>query len=262
MAEAVQFFKEQAIKKLKKKAQEEEDIKRWQQEDAERLAREKEADGDLAYRIDTVFTPKTEKLRTDFNNAVEKLQQTMQGLRANIDAMHVGSGEISSAADDLSRRTEQPALNAGVEAVRAGDVGRGFAVVASEVRALAQRSAESAKEIKGLISASTAQVTQGVDLVGATGKALGRIVERVAEIGALRKPEPALAQDSQEESWGILMPEAPQPGFLPPRVIELPDVLDLKAATPLTVEFLSMWGRPLDVDSLARGAAWRCTSRA
>jgi chemotaxis protein CheX len=45
------------------------------------------------------------------------------------------------------------------------------------------------------------------------------------------------------------MPEAPQPGFLPLRVIELPDVLDLKAATPLTVEFLSMRGRPLDVDA-------------
>lgn len=200
MAEAVQFFKEQAIKKLKKKAQEEEDIKRWQQEDAERLAREKEADGDLVYRIDTVFAPKTEKLRTDFNNAVEKLQQTMQGLRANIDAMHVGSGEISSAADDLSRRTEQPALNAGVEAVRAGDAGRGFAVVASEVRALAQRSAEAAKEIKGLISASTAQVTQGVDLVGATGKALGRIVERVAEID---KVVSGIAGSAQEQATAL-----------------------------------------------------------
>jgi len=294
MAEAVQVFKEQAIKKIQQKAQEEEDVKRWQQEDAERLAREAEearqdqnaisnlasglarlADGDLVTRLDTVFAPKTEKLRKDFNSAVEKLQQTMQGLRANIDAIHVGSGEITTAADDLSRRTEQQAasleetaatldqitatvkntaqgaiharevvrtaksdadesgdvvrqaitamggietssrqigqiigvideiafqtnllaLNAGVEAARAGDAGRGFAVVASEVRALAQRSAEAAKEIKGLISASTAQVAQGVDLVGATGKALGRIVTQVAEIDSVVSGIAASAQE-------------------------------------------------------------------
>ena len=130
MAEAVQVFKDQAIKKLKKKAEEEEAVKLWQKEDEERLTREKEAahqdqiaienlasglarlaDGDLVTRIDTAFAPKTEKLRSDFNSAVEKLRQTMQSIRTNIDAIHVGSGEISSAADDLSRRTEQQAAS-------------------------------------------------------------------------------------------------------------------------------------------------------
>jgi methyl-accepting chemotaxis protein len=77
------------------------------------------------------------------------------------------------------------ALNAGVEAARAGDSGKGFAVVASEVRALAQRSAEAAKEIKQLIAASSRHVGTGVDLVGRAGDALGRIVDRVGEIDQL-----------------------------------------------------------------------------
>lgn len=93
--------------------------------------------------------------------------------------------QIIDVIDGIAFQTNLLALNAGVEAARAGDAGRGFAVVASEVRALAQRSAEAAKEIKGLISASTGQVAQGVDLVGQTGEALDRIVRRVAEINSV-----------------------------------------------------------------------------
>ena len=87
--------------------------------------------------------------------------------------------------DEIAFQTNLLALNAGVEAARAGDAGRGFAVVASEVRALAQRSAEAAKEIKGLISTSTAQVSQGVVLVGETGKSLERIMAQVVEINSV-----------------------------------------------------------------------------
>jgi methyl-accepting chemotaxis protein len=102
--------------------------------------------------------------------------------------------------DEIAFQTNLLALNAGVEAARAGDAGRGFAVVASEVRALAQRSAEAAKEIKGLIAGSTQQVTKGVKLVGETGEALGVIVERVAEIDALISD---IATSAREQSSGL-----------------------------------------------------------
>ncbi|WP_240313657.1 methyl-accepting chemotaxis protein [Sphingomonas carotinifaciens] len=93
--------------------------------------------------------------------------------------------EIISVIDGIAFQTNLLALNAGVEAARAGDAGKGFAVVASEVRALAQRSAEAAKDVKARIQASSEQVEAGVGLVGETGAALGRIATRIAEVGTL-----------------------------------------------------------------------------
>ncbi|WP_219319697.1 methyl-accepting chemotaxis protein [Methylovirgula sp. HY1] len=109
-------------------------------------------------------------------------------------------GQIIGVIDEIAFQTNLLALNAGVEAARAGDAGRGFAVVASEVRALAQRSAEAAKEIKGLISASTIQVEQGVDLVAETGKALERIFTQVAEIDAIVSE---IATSAQDQATGL-----------------------------------------------------------
>ncbi len=93
--------------------------------------------------------------------------------------------QIIGVIDEIAFQTNLLALNAGVEAARAGDAGRGFAVVASEVRALAQRSASAAKDIKRLISTSAVQVGQGVELVAQSGKSLERILVQVAELDNL-----------------------------------------------------------------------------
>jgi methyl-accepting chemotaxis protein len=108
--------------------------------------------------------------------------------------------QIIGVIDEIAFQTNLLALNAGVEAARAGDAGRGFAVVAQEVRALAQRSAEAAKEIKGLIASSSEQVQRGVRLVGDTGAALGGIVAKVTEIDSLIAE---IAQSSQEQATGL-----------------------------------------------------------
>jgi methyl-accepting chemotaxis protein len=108
--------------------------------------------------------------------------------------------QIIGVIDEIAFQTNLLALNAGVEAARAGEAGRGFAVVASEVRALAQRSAGAAKEIKALISTSSAQVNTGVQLVGQTGQALERIVTRVAEINGLVAD---IAASAKEQALGL-----------------------------------------------------------
>ena len=241
---------------------------------------EKLSSGDLLFRLTTAFGGDYEKLRDDFNAAMEKLQEAMQSIATNTQGVRSGAEEITQASDDLSRRTEQQAasleetaaaldqitatvrrtaevaneardlvstsktdaersgdvvrqtvgamdgiessskqianiigvideiafqtnllaLNAGVEAARAGDAGRGFAVVATEVRALAQRSADAAKEIKTLISASTQQVDVGVKLVNETGQALGRIVTQVSQLNGLVGE---LAASAKEQATGL-----------------------------------------------------------
>ena len=297
MAAAVAVFRDAAIDKIKSDAEVVEAKSRadWERQSASEAAiaqqqtlvvqsfgvgLEKLAEGDLTYRVNEDLPPEYEKLRADFNAAMQTLQEAMSLVTTNVSAIHSGAGEISQAADDLSRRTEQQAasleetaaaldeitttvnktaqgarqasdvvlaargdaetsgvvvrdavtamsaieksaqqisqiigvideiafqtnllaLNAGVEAARAGDAGRGFAVVASEVRALAQRSADAAKEIKALISTSSVQVGSGVNLVGQTGEALQRIVGRVTEIDSLVSE---IAASAQEQAVGL-----------------------------------------------------------
>ncbi|SOF00902.1 methyl-accepting chemotaxis sensory transducer with Pas/Pac sensor [Burkholderia sp. OK233] len=93
--------------------------------------------------------------------------------------------DIIGVIDGIAFQTNILALNAAVEAARAGEQGRGFAVVAAEVRALAQRSAGAAKEIKSLISASVEKVESGARLVDGAGKTMDEIVVQVKRVSEL-----------------------------------------------------------------------------
>ncbi len=132
--------------------------------------------------------------RTDAEEGGEIVKRATEAMDA-IEKSSAQIAQIIGVIDEIAFQTNLLALNAGVEAARAGDAGRGFAVVASEVRALAQRSAGAAKEIKALITASSEQVESGADLVGQTGKSLLRFVERVAQIDQVVREIAASAQE-------------------------------------------------------------------
>ena len=235
------------------------------------------AQGDVTVRLSKPFATRYEALRSDFNSAIERVENALAAVAAGASSIRAGAGEIAVAADQLAQRTEQQAasleeavaalagvsdamrvaaegaerargmvgstngdaknsaaivadaveamahisqssakvnqiisvideiafqtnllaLNAGVEAARAGEAGKGFAVVASEVRALALRSAEAAKEIKGLIATSGSQVESGVKLVGATGDSLDKIV---AEMLRINKIVAEIAKGAKEQA--------------------------------------------------------------
>jgi len=108
--------------------------------------------------------------------------------------------QIINVIDGIAFQTNLLALNAGVEAARAGDAGKGFAVVANEVRALAQRSADAAKDIKSLITLSSEQVAGGVERVGETGALLEKIVTRVGEINHMVRE---IAQSTEHQASNL-----------------------------------------------------------
>ena len=128
----------------------------------------------------------------------EKSGNVVREAVRSMDAIESSSKKITqiiSVIDEIAFQTNLLALNAGVEAARAGDAGRGFAVVAQEVRALAQRSAEAAKEIKALIADSSQQVVSGVTLVRETERTLERIITHVGEIDTVVSDISASAQE-------------------------------------------------------------------
>ncbi|MGE7136100.1 methyl-accepting chemotaxis protein [Luteibacter sp. NPDC031894] len=125
--------------------------------------------------------------------------QTVVAMR-EINSSSKKISDIVSLIDEIAFQTNLLALNAAVEAARAGEQGRGFAVVATEVRNLAGRSANAAKEIKGLINDSADKVRTGSELVDQSGKALAEIVDSVKKVTDIVAE---IAAASSEQSAGI-----------------------------------------------------------
>jgi methyl-accepting chemotaxis protein len=138
-------------------------------------------------------------MRVDAEQSGEIVRETITAMNG-IERASQEISEIIGVIDGIAFQTNLLALNAGVEAARAGDAGRGFAVVASEVRALAQRSADAANDVKARIDASERQVEAGVGLVAKTGQSLERIIGRMQEVSALVS---TIAASSEQQATGI-----------------------------------------------------------
>ncbi|MBB1629599.1 methyl-accepting chemotaxis protein [Cupriavidus sp. UME77] len=129
-------------------------------------------------------------------DAVSRVVTTMQEISTASAKIH----DIIGVIDGIAFQTNILALNAAVEAARAGEQGRGFAVVAGEVRTLAQRSAQAAKEIKGLISKSVAKVDSGAELVRDAGETMNSIVASVKQVEQVLRE---ISNAGSEQSVGI-----------------------------------------------------------
>lgn len=143
------------------------------------------------------------ELAVDSNKVAERGGAMMVRVVSTMGAIQESARKIADiigVIDSIAFQTNILALNAAVEAARAGEQGRGFAVVATEVRGLAQRSAQAAREIKGLIADSVDRVEDGADLVGQAGRTMDEMVGNFNRLSALVA---AIADASREQSSGI-----------------------------------------------------------
>ena len=129
--------------------------------------------------------------------AVDEVVKMMEGIQESSRRI----GEITGVIDSIAFQTNILALNAAVEAARAGDQGKGFAVVASEVRTLAQRSAEAAREIKGLITDSTGRVESGARIADDAGRTMTDVVTSVNHVSKIIGE---IAGATGEQSTGLV----------------------------------------------------------
>ncbi len=156
-----------------------------------------------AARENAAIAAQGRKLATDAAHAAAENAHVMARLSETIDSMHGSSkqiGEMVGVIDTLAFQTNILALNAAVEAARAGEQGRGFAVVASEVRSLAQRSSQSAKDIRGIIAQSNITMDAGTKLaqdVARSSQVSQRSIQTVTELMG------QIADGSREQSTGL-----------------------------------------------------------
>jgi methyl-accepting chemotaxis protein len=148
-------------------------------------------------RLADAFTEQTAQIARSSSEVMHKVIDTMATIKTSSSRV----GEILSVIDGIAFQTNILALNAAVEAARAGEQGRGFAVVAAEVRALAQRSANAAQEIKTLISQSDTTVLAGSKLVEGAGEQLEGLVNDVLKVKQV-VGEIRVAGDEQSKGIG------------------------------------------------------------
>ncbi|UQB42329.1 PAS domain S-box protein [Thiomicrospira microaerophila] len=156
-----------------------------------------------AVQQNTENTQNTAQLATqvqqELNQSSQVMQQTIRAMN-EIQASSSQIAEIVTLIDSIAFQTNLLALNAAVEAARAGEHGRGFAVVASEVRALAQKSADAAKDINHLISTSVERINEGTQLASKSNDALTQINQSIDDVSKMIYQ---IAQASKEQAEGI-----------------------------------------------------------
>ncbi len=132
-------------------------------------------------RSANVLAQSASNVATRSAQAVEQVVARMGAIKSSADRIV----DITGMIDSIAFQTNILALNAAVEAARAGAEGRGFAVVAAEVRNLAQHSATAAKEIKGLIAASSEEIAAGTDIAGTAGETMQAVLAHVHDVAGL-----------------------------------------------------------------------------